>query len=364
MSEVNFIAQPALRTTLMAIEEMIKASDITRLDVAAAYVTSSGTYDLLKCMNAALGTAWTGVKKRWITSFDYCRTQPIALETLLSLPESLVKVYDAHFCLANGGMPKSPFHPKAILFRGTDKDFALAGSGNLSRSGLSKGVEVGLTIAVDRKNPIEPTSAASIKALRQWYKAVWETATPLDTALLKRYANLFESEANLSHPATTEDDLASGETTKGALTNKDLQKLRVCKHFWIDAGNITKNRGPHLPGNQLMMKRLSRVFFGCDPIAVPENTVIGTVDLSYSSGPATPCTLSYSDNKMDKLNLPVPGTVGPAAYDNQLLLFREVGPHLFKLTIGTKADKARWVEKSNAIGADFRMSSGRAWGVF
>lgn len=364
MSEVNFIAQPSARTTIDAIEAIAKGSNLTKVDIAAAYVTSSGTYDLLKRIDAAIGAEWVGVQKRWITSFDYCRTQPIALETLLSLPASSVHVYDAAFCLDHGGMPRVPFHPKAFLFWGKDKDFALAGSGNLSRSGLSKGVEVGLTLAVNRKNPVEPSSAASLKALREWYQGVWDSTTPLDAALLKRYVELFESLPNLAHPTMTEDDLASGETSKGALTSKDLQKLRVCSNFWIEAGNITKNRGPHLPGNQLMMKRLSRVFFGYDPTAVPENTVIGTVDTSFNGGPVAPYTLSYSDNKMDKLNLPMPGTVGPEAYDNQFLLFREVGPHLFNLTIGTKNDKVAWVKKSKAIDADFKMSSGREWGVF
>lgn len=364
MSKVSFIAQPAERTTLDAIEAIVKGCDLAKLDIAAAYVTSSGTYDLLKRIDAAIGEDWAGVKKRWITSFDYCRTQPIALETLLSLPASTVRVYDAPFCLAHGGMPKVPFHPKTFLFRGKDKDFALAGSGNLSRSGLSKGVEVGLTVAVNRENPVEPSSAASIKGLRRWYKKVWDDATTLDAALLKQYTKLFESVPNLAHPTATEDDLASGETTKGALTSKDLQKLRVCSHFWIEAGNITRNRGPHLPGNQLMMKRLSRVFFGYDPTSVPENTVIGSVDISYNGGALAAYTLSYSDNKMDKLNLPMPGTVGPLDYDNRYLLFQEVGPHLFNLTIGTKADKTGWVKKSKAIDADFKMSSGREWGVF
>lgn len=364
MSKVNFIAQPAAGTTLDAIEAIAKSSNLSKLDIAAAYVTSSGTYDLLKRIDAAIGADWPRVKKRWITSFDYCRTQPIALETLLSLPASSVRVYDAPFCLAHGGMPKVPFHPKAFLFRGKDKDFALAGSGNLSRSGLSKGIEVGLTVAVNRKKPVEPSSAASIKGLRRWYEKVWDDATPLDAALLKRYTKLFESVPNLAHPVATEDDLASGETTKGALTSKDLQKLRVCSHFWIEAGNITKNRGPNLPGNQLMMKRLSRVFFGYGPTAVPENTVMGSVDISYNGGAVAVYTLSYSDNKMDKLNLPIPGIVGPVAYDNRYLLFQEVGPHVFNLTIGTEADKAGWVKKSKAIDADFRMSSGREWGVF
>lgn len=314
-----------------------KAENLASLDIAAAYVTSSGAYDLLKKIDAVLGGSWAGVKKRWITSFDYCRTQPVALETILSLPASSVRVYDAQFCLAHGGMPKVPFHPKAFLFRGKDRDFALAGSGNLSRSGLSKGVEIGLTLAVKRNNPAEPTSAASIKALRDWYSSVWNTATPLDAALLNRYTKLFESVGNLTNPITTEDDLASGETTAGALTSKDLQKLRVCFNFWVDAGNITKNRGVKLPGNQLMMKRLSRVFFGSTPDPVPKNTVIGSVELKFNGGPVSPYTLSYSDNKMDKLNLPMPGTVGPTAYDNQFLLFTQSASNVFNLTIRNKS---------------------------
>jgi HKD family nuclease len=364
MSQVSYVAQPAARSTLDAIEAIAKGSDLTKLDVAAAYVTSSGAYDLLERMDTALGVKWAGVKKRWLTSFDYCRTQPVALESLLSLPASLVRVYDAPFCIAHGGMPKRPFHPKAFLLRGKDKDFALAGSGNLSRSGLSKGIEVGLTVAVNRKHPVEASSAASIKGLRRWYEKVWDDSTPLDAALLKRYVKLFESVPNLAHPTTTEDDLASGETTKGALTSKDLQKLRVCSNFWIEAGNITKNRGPHLPGNQLMMKRLSRVFFGYDPTPFPENTVLGSVEVSYNGGSYGSYTLSYSDNKMDKLNLPLPGTVGPAAYDNQYLLFRELRPHLFDLTIGSKAEKDSWAKRSKSIDAHFKMASGREWGVF
>lgn len=364
MSEVDYIAQPASRTTLEAIENIVKVGDLATADIAAAYTTSSGVYDLLKMMDAALAGRWSGVKKRWITSFDYCRTQPVALHTLMSLPASTVRIHDAQFCLAHGGMPKVPFHPKTFLFRGKNRDFALAGSGNLSRSGLSKGVEVGLAIAVNRNNPVEPTSAASLASLRKWYAGIWDAATPLDALLLKKYTKLFESIPNLSHPTATEDDLASSETAAGALTSKDLQKLRICANFWIVAGNITKNRGPKVPGNQLMMKRLSRVFFGFDPAALPENTTIGNVVIGFNDGPAHPYTLSYSDNKMDKLNLPIPGTVGPVSYDNRYLLFSQISSQVFRLTTGTATDKANWVKRSKAIDANFKMSSGREWGVF
>ena len=80
-------------------------------------------------------------------------------------------------------MPKVPFHPKAFLFQGKDNNFALAGSGNLSGSGLSKGVEVGLTLAVDRKNPLDLSSAASMKGLRRWFNQVWDDGDALECGL-------------------------------------------------------------------------------------------------------------------------------------------------------------------------------------
>lgn len=364
MSKIAYIAQPAFRTTLDVIEDILQEDNFDGMDVAAAYVTSRGVEDLIKRISATLGSAWNDVEKRWVTSFDYCRTEPVALESLLSMSSSLVRVHDAQFCLSHGGMPRVPFHPKTFLFRSSNKLCALAGSGNLSRSGLSKGIEVGLALAVECNNSAEPTSAASMKALRNWYSKIWDDAVPLKGALLSQYTKLFESTENLKSPNPTEDDLASVDHANGALSDKDLQKLRACRHFWIDAGKLTKNRGPNLPGSQLMMKRLSRVFFGFDAKSLPENTAIGLVELTFNGGAVGSYSLTYSDNKMDKLNLPIPITTGPASYDNQFLLFRQKAGQVFDITLGAKTDKASWLKRSIAIDGAFKMSSGREWGVF
>lgn len=364
MTLVDYIAQPTSRTTLNAIGQIVESAGVQTMDVAAAYITSGGVFELTKQMKASMGAAWKGVKKRWITSFDYCRTEPLALETLLSLPSSSVRIHNAAFCLEHHGTPKVPFHPKAFLFRGDQRDFALAGSGNISRSGLLKGFEAGLVIAVNRVDPDEPTSSAAVKSLRTWFSVTWNGATALDGNLLEAYTELYESTPNLKSPVPTEDDVASDYVGGTALSDKDLQKLRVCRNFWIEAGNVTKNFGPKLPGNQLMMKRLSRVFFGFDPTAVAENTQIGTVHISFDGGPTGGYSLTYSDNKMDKLVLPHPSEVGPPSYDNQPLLFRRMTPKLFRLTLGTKPDKASWLKKSKAIQAAFVMKGGREWGVF
>jgi len=113
-----------------------------------------------------------------------------------------------------------------------------------------------------------------------------------------------------------------------------------------------------------MMKRLSRVFFGFPPAAVPENTHIGDVELSFNGGPGAAFSLTYSDNKMDKLVLPIPGAGGPRAYDNEYLLFRRTKPGAFEFIVGNKAAKDQWLKRSGAIDGAFHMASGREWGVF
>lgn len=364
MSQADYIAQPTSRTTLDALQAILQNGGVEQLDVAVAYVTASGAYDLIKRVSETLGGAWAGIPKRWITSFDYCRTEPVALDSLRLVPNSSLRIHDAAFCLSHGGAPKVPFHPKAFLIRTNQRDYALAGSGNMSRSGLSRGVEAGLVVSVSRVSPDEPTATAAIQAMSRWFSATWRSAAPLGPVLLARYSQLFEHRENLKAPTPTDDDVASTGAGRGGLSTKDLQRLRVCRHFWINAGNITKNRGPGLPGNQLMMKRLSRVFFGFSSIAVPENTHVGDVEIGFNGGQGAQFSLTYSDNKMDKLVLPIPGAAGPPAYDKKSLLFWRIKPGVFELTLGTGAQRVQWLRRSGAIEGAFKMQSGREWGVF
>lgn len=364
MSQADYIAQPGTRTTLDALQAILRNGGVERLDVAVAYVTSSGVHDFLQGVCNTLGGDWDAIPKRWITSFDYCRTEPVALDRLLSLPRSSIRIHDAAFCLEHGGAPKVPFHPKAFLIRTNQQDCVLAGSGNMSRSGLSRGIEAGLSVSVNRLPPAEPTATAAIRAMNAWFSRTWRVSAPLTKPILESYRQVFENNDNLKAPNPTEDDVASTETGRGALSTSDLRRLRVCRHFWIYAGNVTRNRGPKLPGNQLMMKRLSRVYFGFRSAAVPENTHIGDVVISFNGGVGAPMSLTYSDNKMDKLGLPVPGAGGPPAYDNQYLLFERTMPGVFNLTMGTKATKTQWLKSSKAIDGAFQMSSGREWGIF
>jgi hypothetical protein len=182
--------------------------------------------------------------------------------------------------------------------------------------------------------------------------------------LFDRYERLYESLPNLVSPTWTEDDIAPPPASRSSLAAEDLRKLRACRHFWIEARNITRNRGKHLPGNQLMMTPLSRVFFGVPAAAVPHNSPLKSILISFNGNDEKQCSLTFSDNGMDKLTLPIPGAGGPPAYDGQNLLFRRVRAGRFELTLGTQSERASWLKRSKAIHAAFKMSSGRIWGVF
>lgn len=366
MLTTGIVAQPAPQSTFDALGLILSGGPVSHIDVAAAYVTMGGARDLIPLMRHTLGGRWSAVLKRWLTSFDYCRSEPLALQMLLDIPNSRVRVHDAHRVIRQKCLPAVPFHPKIYLFRGKNRAAVLAGSGNLSRSGLKTGFEAGLFFEVTA--PVvshEKFVMQNISKVRRWYSAAWSEAPDLTDALLLTYSRFYESVEKLRQPTPTDDDVAATGLGGNSLTPEDLIKLRTCTHFWIEAGNVTKNLGPSRPGNQLMMKRLSRVFFGVPAANVPQNSPLTKIKVVYGGTSKDDCSLTFSDNGMDKLTLPLPGAGGPPKYDNQNILFTRIGSGVFDLQLGASVQKAKWLKNSDAIGASHKMPPhGRRWGVF
>jgi hypothetical protein len=113
-----------------------------------------------------------------------------------------------------------------------------------------------------------------------------------------------------------------------------------------------------------MMTPMSRVFFGFPATDVPRKTPVGTISMAYKGHSKPGYTLKFAHNSMDELNLPIPGHDGPSNYDNESLLFTKRPKGVFELSVGTAKNKANWIARSKAIGADHKMSSGRKWGVW
>lgn len=364
MLTVGSVTQPLGRSNLDLIADTVRAAEFDYIDVAAAYVTSGGARDVLRVLRAGLGDRWHAVKKRWVVSLDYCRTEPQAMEMLLREPRSSVRVHDGSHVVAQGCIPRIPFHPKAFLFRGNGHHVVFAGSGNLSRSGMNTGHEVGLMMGcfppVRRS---DPSVITQVQAVQAWYEDVWTRADRLNQPLLDQYKLIYDSIPNKLAPAPTDDDIIDS-LRRGALTSEQLRKLRVCTQFWIEAGNVTRNLGPAAPGNQLMMKRLSRIFFGVPAIDVPQNSPLTQISITHQNRTKTDCSLTFSDNGMDKLTLPIPGAGGPTAYDQQTLLFTRLSPGAFELELGTPKKIRNWVHRSKLIDASYAMQGGRRWGLF
>lgn len=361
---VRSVIQPSSNTTLSVLRDCFHDADITQLDVAVAYITSSGFRELNNVLGETLGDRWRTLNKRWVTSFDYMRTEPSALRSIRELPRSSVRIHNSNIVDRPGCIPATPFHPKVFITKGRQGERVLAGSGNLSRSGLCRGHEAGVAIGASKRlRPEDAPTRKAITSYKSWFSALWRASDLCDDALLAAYAAKYRSTPNLKNPAVTEDDVLPIHPNQ--LTAEDLRKLRVCENFWIEAGNITKNLGPNRPGNQLMMKRLSRVFFGVPPVDVPQNSPLTHLTIAFGGHEGRPCSLTFSDNGMDKLTLPAPALFGPPKYDNENLLFRRINADTYALELGTAADKRAWVRWSKAIQANFSMSSGgRKWGVF
>lgn len=359
------VAQPTTGANLDMIAAILGGGGIERVDIACAYATESGVAPLLNALSNGLGAAWATVPKRWVLAFDYCRTEPFAADHLAGAPESDVRIHDAAAVLQRKGTPRTPFHPKTFLFRGPDRHTLFTGSGNLSRSGMLRGHEVGVLLD-HRGKPTEDSAAnlASIVTTQSWFDGIWDNSTPYSD-VSGRYKLLFSAQPNLKNPAPTEDDIADFELKRGGLSPDNLAQLRVCNHLWIDAGKVTRNRGSHLPGNQLMMKRMSRVFFGVPARDVPKNTALATLEITLNGALKPDCSLTFSDNKMDKLTLPVPAGPVPT-YDHRTLVFTRLGRGRFQLDVGGAALKAASRGRSAKINAAFKMSGSkpREWGVY
>jgi HKD family nuclease len=355
------VLQPGPNSTLETIRRCLASKFSTHLDVAVAYITSSGLRTLIQVFEDELGNDLDGISIRWLTSFDYKRTDPAALSRILELQDERVRIHQGQSILSKDCIPSTPFHPKVFIFRGDAEQRVLAGSGNLSYSGLVRGHEAGfLATNADGNAPI----AASVNSYLKWYEGLYHAGDNLNESLFSRYKEQYDKRENLEAPTLTDDDFLPLSQSRTALSLIDLRKIRASRRMWISAGNITKNRGVNLPGNQLMMKRMTRVFFGIPAIDVPVDSLLGRFGIAYENDEYKECTLSYSNNNMDKLTLPIPNNGGPTTYDQSTILLERVQPSKFQLTLAGPGDRKRWKSKSNSIDGHFEMNGGREWGVF
>lgn len=371
MLHQQYVTQPAGGINYLSLfDAALARRPFDGFDVAVAYATATGVHELTRKCRGVAGKDWDSLEKRWLVGIDYCRTEPIAIEMLANEKNSVVKVHDGTAVVQRRKCtPLLPFHPKAFVFRSDAANAIVSGSGNLSRNGLTKGHEVGSVLIV--RDPATPQETAALElclGVQTWFDGLWTRASAT-ARVLPAYSEVFESVEHLRSPAPNDDDAGDTEwlstgPQRRALSVEQLRQLRACKHLWIEAGTLTKNRGPRLPGNQLMLSRMTRVFFGFPSTDVPRDTTIGSVCIRYEKHRRDDCSLRFSNNAMDVLGLPIPAEEGPDTYDDENLHFERLSDGTFRLTLGTPIEKRRWIARTKAINGLHRMRSGRTWGVF
>jgi len=338
---------------LKMLKNAVQTVGPSRLDAAVAYATNSGVASLTGVLSRHLRDA----RKRWLIGIDYCRSDPNAIKYLEGIPYSRVRIFDGrHVAAQRGCAPRISYHPKVFVLHGEDHSTLVLGSGNLSYTGLQKGIEAGVSVAEMDKR--------AIRSVNQWFSKHWRNACPWPE-IEEIYTSRYSSVKNRRSPmASDDDDVPMSATRRGNINAEQLRKLRVCRHLWIQAGNLHENRGAGRPGNQLMLKRNSRVFFGFPAIDLPTDSLVGRVDIESGGTVTNGCTIRFSNNSMDVLTLPIPGNTGPLRYDRETLCFRRIGIRRFGLLVGSNRELNVWKRKSRRIDGSFAMRSGREWGVF
>jgi hypothetical protein len=317
-------------------------------------------------------TDWRRLTKRWLIGIDWCRTEPTALDFLEAIDRSSVKIFDGTRIVGRRNcVPKVPFHPKSFVLRGANATAVISGSGNLSRNGLRYGHELGSILACGSpQSDLDIALNASCIKVCSWFDSSWRLADNLH-AIRDRYISRYERAENLKAPVPTEDDAipsddpAADRPRRGGITADQIPRMRVCRHFWIRFVK-NPNRGQGVPGSQLMMSRMMRVFFGFPAADLPRDSYIGDVNIQFGSF-VDAFSLRFSNNAMDVLNLPIPGQDGPPTYDSKTLLFERTvhgNSVRFILKVGGAAEERQWELRSQRLDSSYRMTSRRPWGLY
>jgi hypothetical protein len=370
MLKISLILQDAktgrASALINAISELAASTRFRRLRVAVAYATDSGCRDLVSSLEKKC-RGWNSLQKQWLISIDFGRTDAEALELLSGMRNSEVRIPNAEQLLANRLTPRQCFHPKTFVFDSgrpaAEAPYGiLVGSGNLTLSGLNAGVEHGTSLLWTR-----PLTTGELAVLRgchsqfNWWDDAWQNAVPITEDLVVRYRRI--------RPMRPEEDVSLGVRSFTSSAGREIETRpglawANAKCFWIQTRELYKNRGRDNPGNQLDLKRGTRVYFGISPNTVPRNTVLGRVILQYDAMHPRACSVRFADNSMDKVNLPIPGRDGPENYDNAVVHFERLHRRRFRVTLGTHDDLALWKQKSQEQGTQHKLSGGREFGFY
>src|ERR1700712_5557095 len=93
MSTLESVLQPGPNSTFQRLKRCASDGFADKIDVAVAYITSSGLVQLLNMLDSARPGGLDDLNIRWLTSFDYKRTDPASLSRLLDIHGDRVRIF-------------------------------------------------------------------------------------------------------------------------------------------------------------------------------------------------------------------------------------------------------------------------------
>ena len=260
MAELIYVVQrPGEGASILsAYRQLANGVAFDRLTAMFAFASFKGARLLTTAISESLPN-WRRTRKRWVISVDGGITEPEALRFLLRLQRSEVRVPDGHEMLRRGLRPVNRFHPKTILLEAAEGAFrpvAIAvGSANLTCSGLCFGHEHTLLAGLDHLDGVPAGIAAGLESLH----TMLESTPTIDEDFVDRYAAI-----RPARPSLPEEDRRSEHILqdRSAIAAVEAAALARASGLWVQVDYVVPNRGPNEEGNQIDLKRGTRVFFG------------------------------------------------------------------------------------------------------
>jgi hypothetical protein len=169
--------------------ETIRVSN-TLVRAGFAYATLGGVQRFLSDGESV--SQWGQIKKSFLIGLHHAITEPSALETLRSIPNTQVRVFIPGGRLRlEAFYARTVFHPKILAVSSVDGDnirLLQAGSANLTASAIGHQPQnYEFSIAIQAETP---GSLDRERLFDGWWSHLWRQSRPVDRDLIQRYAAL------------------------------------------------------------------------------------------------------------------------------------------------------------------------------
>lgn len=328
-------------TTLTEIRRLHDDIVPTTFIGAYAYATQSGVWSFEMEMGDEF---WAATRSKWLFGIDYGRTQPNALRNVYSKQNAEVRIVDGTWLVNQRGfVPRRDFHAKLALLLNPEQQSSgmIVGSGNFSSNGLRRSIEAGASIHTQSADDHQAYLGSAVAYVEQ----LWDHATPV-VEIIDAYEERW----------TASFARRIGQDAVAVLDGNELRDI-----FWIEAGYVTRNRGPGRPGNQIDFPRgVTARFFGFNPPNdLGPNSVIGPVTFDTPVAGPVQNNLRLGNNMMEKISLPIPETHGFDIYDGKILLFHRTHGTFIMSALEAADFEAAFGDRLDDVRV---MGSGRRYG--